>query len=109
MSTAYRHFLKVLEKWPADPLRPHISFQNIQGQRMEKLFRDKNPLWTEDIAMKKVLPLERLLANELKKKYPLSAKTMEPASNPNYYTRLLKEIHRTSPLSRMERIRSWFR
>ncbi|CAO3702173.1 hypothetical protein G6F56_008820 [Rhizopus delemar] len=87
----YRSFLKVVEKWPVDKVRPNRDLKQIITTRVEESFRNEN---TVDIAQaeKQLFALEKMLNNEFKNKYPLSEKILVPASNPNYYSKLVSAL-----------------
>ncbi len=91
MTTTYRHFLRALEKWPKDPMRPYISFPQTMRGRVEQA---KEKGWKEADAQRQLSALESLLADEFKQAYPLSDKTLAPVSNPHYYERLAAELHK---------------
>lgn len=105
----YRHFLRALDKWPNDPLRPYVSFEKMMRARLDAQFRTENPIWDEKEAARQLHALELLLRDELKKKYPLSPKILEPASNPRYYTRLIEELERSAQNRPVSWIRNFFR
>lgn len=65
----YRSFLKVVQKWPVDKVRPTRDLKQILTTRVEETFR--KPLANEatlDMAKaeRELLSLEKLLNNEFK-------------------------------------------
>ncbi|KAG2198025.1 hypothetical protein INT47_004992 [Mucor saturninus] len=91
----YRSFLKVIQKWPADKVRPTRDLKGVLTTRVEETFR--KPLANEgslDIvkAQRELVALEKLLNNEFKEKHPLSDKILSPASNPDYYSSLVNSL-----------------
>ncbi|KAI9314521.1 hypothetical protein BX666DRAFT_1879563 [Dichotomocladium elegans] len=92
----YRRYLRLVRDWPADKVRPKRDMKQVLSQRVEETFR--RPLQNEhepfDMidAKKQLEALEKLLDNEFKNKYPLSDKILSPASNPNYYSRLVSTL-----------------
>lgn len=70
----YRSFLKVVQHWPADKVRPTRDLKQVLTARVEETFR--KPLANEatlDIAkaQRELLALEKLLNNEFKEKVGL--------------------------------------
>lgn len=63
----YRSFLKVVEKWPVDKVRPNRDLKQIITTRVEENFRNESTL---DItrAQKELFALEKLLNNDFKQK-----------------------------------------
>lgn len=67
----YRSFLKVIQKWPADKVRPTRDLKQVLTTRVEETFR--KPLANEatlDFAQaeRELFALEKLLNNEFKEK-----------------------------------------
>ncbi|KZF24553.1 hypothetical protein L228DRAFT_245517 [Xylona heveae TC161] len=105
---AYRHYLRILRRWPKDLLRPEVTFQNAMRKRLEQRFGPSavaaNP--QDKAAEKSITPsqlnetaelaqvnaLYSLLENRYSKKYPTSPSLMRPASNPGYYEDLIAEL-----------------
>ncbi|KAL9557995.1 hypothetical protein MBANPS3_001142 [Mucor bainieri] len=91
----YRSFLKVIQKWPVDKVRPNRDLKQVLSTRIEETFR--KPLLNEETldvaqAEKELLALEKLLNNEFKEKYTLSEKILSPASNPKYYSGMVSSL-----------------
>lgn len=38
MQVAYKHYLRALNRWPVDLLRPEVSFQKAMRRRIDKRF-----------------------------------------------------------------------
>ncbi|KAI9280738.1 hypothetical protein BY458DRAFT_500222 [Sporodiniella umbellata] len=87
----YRSFLKVVERWPVDKVRPNRDLKQIITTRVEESFRNQNSVDISQ-AQKQLLALEKMVDNEFKNKYPLSEKILNPASNPNYYSKLVSAL-----------------
>ncbi|KAI7848486.1 hypothetical protein BDC45DRAFT_574841 [Circinella umbellata] len=109
--TLYRNYLKLVRDWPADKVRPNRDMKQVLTQRVEETFRrpledDSVPFNFKD-AQNQLEALEKLLHNEYKNKYPLSDKILSPASNPNYYARLVstlgatKDTEKKGPLAKL--------
>lgn len=67
----YRSFLKVIQKWPVDKVRPTRDLKQVLTTRVEETFR--KPLANQaqlDFAQaqKELFALEKLLNNEFKEK-----------------------------------------
>jgi hypothetical protein len=67
----YRSFLKVIQKWPVDKVRPTRDLKQVLTTRVEEKFR--KPLANEatlDFAQaeRELVALEKLLNNEFKEK-----------------------------------------
>lgn len=67
----YRSFLKVVQKWPADKVRPTRDLKQVLTTRVEETFR--KPLANEATldfakAERELFALEKLLNNEFKEK-----------------------------------------
>lgn len=92
-----QHYSRLLTRWPVDRLRPaERSFQNVVlRKRLEAA-----PSGSGD-EKREVNAAYLLLDNALSRQYPLSASTMKPASNPNHYTELEKELNEVPD-------RTWF-
>jgi len=98
-SIAYKHYLRALSRWPVDALRPETQFQNAVRRRIGKQFlptsasKDSGtPVMNEMAELEQANALYSLLENRYSNKYPVSAFLMSPASNPTYYTDLVKEL-----------------
>lgn len=71
IQSLYRSFLKVIQKWPADKVRPTRDLKQVLTTRVEETFR--KPLANEatlDFAQaeRELFALEKLLNNEFKEK-----------------------------------------
>ncbi|PQE32387.1 hypothetical protein CJF32_00001141 [Rutstroemia sp. NJR-2017a WRK4] len=96
-SVAYKHYIRGLSRWPKDILRPETQFTDVIRRRIDKKFLPAAngsaaaPV-NEKAELRQVNALYSLLEDRYKRKYPLSDKIMKPASNPNLYQDLLKEL-----------------
>jgi hypothetical protein len=63
--TIYRSFLKVIQKWPVDKVRPNRDLKQILATRVEESFRNEQTLNVQD-AKKQLIALEKLLNNDFK-------------------------------------------
>ncbi|RKP09834.1 hypothetical protein THASP1DRAFT_28382 [Thamnocephalis sphaerospora] len=94
----YRSFLRLVDQWPNDPLRPKANFRVALRQAVHDRFRA--PGDAADIARRvraadeQQRALELLLSNHYKQESPLSSRTLRPAGNPTYYDKLLRELER---------------
>ncbi|CAO3616821.1 unnamed protein product [Mucor hiemalis] len=76
----YRSFLKVIQKWPVDKVRPTRDLKQVLTTRVEETF--KKPLANEATlnfaqAEKELVALEKLLHSEFKEKFPLSDRNLD--------------------------------
>ncbi|KAI9738335.1 MAG: hypothetical protein M1834_008833 [Cirrosporium novae-zelandiae] len=115
--TLYKNWLRALSRWPADPLRPDVSFQKAMLRRVEKHFNPattvsensttKNPAQSTVVKVNKAVEMQQLnmlnafLDNKYQKKYALSDNTLKPLSNSDYYKNLIIELDEAPN-------RSWF-
>ncbi|KAH9922308.1 uncharacterized protein BXZ73DRAFT_91601 [Epithele typhae] len=72
--------------WPVDPFRPHVQVRVL----LESLA--DHPRLTPEA----VKAMEGLRSNTIKKKYPLPAKILKPASMPLHYTRLVEAFEKSA-------------
>ncbi|KAI0651304.1 hypothetical protein C8Q79DRAFT_1004608 [Trametes meyenii] len=77
---------RTVAKWPGDPFRPNVQLKTF----LESLAEHPNLTPTA------VRAAEALQGNEFQTKYALSAKTLQPASFPNYYTRLVEAFDKSA-------------
>jgi len=63
----YRSFLKVIQKWPIDKVRPNRDLKQVLSTRIEETFRNQETLNVAQ-AKKELVALEKLLNNEFKEK-----------------------------------------
>ncbi|KAL2057693.1 hypothetical protein ABVK25_002077 [Lepraria finkii] len=115
-----KHYQRILSQWPVDLLRPEVSFQktiqrridtqlkhpttppqdNVVSNQTQASVQISRP-FNEQSELEQVNVLYSFLENRYTKIYPLSERTMKPASNPKYYDDLLKELNEAPT-------RSWF-
>ncbi|KAF9548898.1 hypothetical protein EC957_005250 [Mortierella hygrophila] len=109
----YRSFLRVINKWPADPIRPTRNMKTALRSQVTESFR--SPLTTgtgnQDTlasrikdAQAQLEALQKITHNEFKQKYPLSSKLLTPASNPNYYSKLVDMLEKETAKKNFEAI-----
>ncbi|KDQ07550.1 hypothetical protein BOTBODRAFT_139964 [Botryobasidium botryosum FD-172 SS1] len=79
MATRIKSLQHIVKSWPTDPLRPNIQFRNYL------LSLDESSMSSNSVQA-----LRLLAEGSLQKKYPLSERTLKPASMPEYYNRLLE-------------------
>ncbi|KAI9816937.1 MAG: hypothetical protein M1826_001709 [Phylliscum demangeonii] len=99
-SVVYKHFIRALNRWPKDLLRPEASFPDAMRRRLDQRLK---PTATDGPAvsmlehnaeaeLEQVNALYSLLEDRYRRKHPVSEAFMKPASNPNHYTALLAEL-----------------
>ncbi|PSK53885.1 hypothetical protein B9Z65_7691 [Elsinoe australis] len=108
-----KHYARLASRWPQDVLRPETQFQKVLMARTESApspnpeiqgFLEKvlGPGQTpRAVELKEVNALYSLLENRYSKASPLSTDMMKPKSDPEYYSRLERELKATPS-------RSWF-
>ncbi|KAF8556772.1 hypothetical protein OG21DRAFT_1596292 [Imleria badia] len=86
-ASKYAQKLKTIAAaWPTDPFRPNMQLKTF----FESLAT--HPRLTPDA----VQSARVLLDNDVQHKYPLSKKTLEPASMPRHYQRLMQGYERSA-------------
>ncbi|KAF9971328.1 hypothetical protein BGZ73_005751 [Actinomortierella ambigua] len=96
----YRSYLRVVNKWPTDHIRPNRNLKTALRSQVDESFRSTTPLSADTLAarlqdgQRQLDALKRIANNEFKQKYPLSPKLLTPASNPNYYTKLVDMLEK---------------
>ncbi|SCZ92528.1 BZ3500_MvSof-1268-A1-R1_Chr5-2g07946 [Microbotryum saponariae] len=106
-------------QWPKDPLRPTLQFSDSLQAAVDRVFATPTP--AAELGQKQILKaqemhdsLTRLLANDalksapphltdsnflallLTRQYPMTQKTLQPASFPKHYARMQDGIARAS-------------
>ena len=82
-----QQYSRLLNRWPVDRLRPaERHFQRLLQQRIQAA-----PAGERDES-REVNAAYLLLDNSLRKRYPVSESLMHPASKPDHYTALEKEL-----------------
>ncbi|KAK4446129.1 cytochrome B pre-mRNA-processing protein 6 [Podospora aff. communis PSN243] len=89
---------RVLELWPKDPLRPNLQLQDVMAKRLaagslappRAVYSDQSAKAAAEL--KQLEALEALPGNKFMRRYPLTARTMQPKSNPTYFNDLLAEL-----------------
>ncbi|MCJ1274181.1 hypothetical protein MMC21_001976 [Puttea exsequens] len=107
-----RHYQRIINNWPVDLLRPDVSLQKALQYRIDTKLKPSRSLlqnnvianeaqatvptpvpFDEKSELEQVNVLYSFLENRYTKKYPLSQKMRRPASNPDYYDNLMKELN----------------
>ncbi|OBZ84849.1 hypothetical protein A0J61_07101 [Choanephora cucurbitarum] len=88
----YRSYMRIVRDWPEDKVRPNRGMKQVLEKRVEETFRTAHPDIHLEKAKKELESLELLLENTFKEKYPISEKILTPASNPNYYSKLISSL-----------------
>ncbi|KAF8477279.1 hypothetical protein BDZ91DRAFT_708977 [Kalaharituber pfeilii] len=83
---------RIANKWPVDPLRTELSFNNFLRARAATLESNPNAKFGNSDMQAQVKALEGLVENSWLKKYPITDRTLKPASKPEYYEKLRKEL-----------------
>ncbi|KAI0867927.1 hypothetical protein GGS24DRAFT_507310 [Hypoxylon argillaceum] len=92
--------LRALNEWPKDTIRPEVQFQTV----LRKRFEQPKLSLSEEEQLKEANALYSLLDNRYKKTYPITGSLLQPRSNPNYFTNLLKELEEAPNRTFMERL-----
>ncbi|KAF9322811.1 hypothetical protein BGZ91_004038 [Linnemannia elongata] len=109
----YRSFLRVINKWPADPIRPTRNMKTALRSQVTESFRSPLAAGTgsQDTLASRIKDaqvqleaLQKITHNEFKQKYPLSPKLLTPASNPNYYSKLVDMLEKETAKKNFEAI-----
>ncbi|KAI0742698.1 hypothetical protein C8Q80DRAFT_1109542 [Daedaleopsis nitida] len=86
-AASFRHQLqKIAANWPGDPFRPNVQLKTFLASLAE------HPSLTPTA----VRATRALRDDEFKTKYALSAKTLQPASMPHHYTRLVEAFDKSA-------------
>ncbi|KIM60227.1 hypothetical protein SCLCIDRAFT_1216991 [Scleroderma citrinum Foug A] len=85
-SKASQRLLKIAAAWPTDPFRPNIQLKTF----LQSLASHPN------LTPGAVQAAQGLLDNNIQKNYPLSSKTLQPASMPKHYERLVQGYERSA-------------
>ncbi|KAG0086632.1 hypothetical protein BGZ93_011408 [Podila epicladia] len=106
----YRAYLRVISKWPADPIRPTRNMKTALRSQVTESFRSLNNQADTSVAQRiadaqvQLQALQKITRNEFKQKYPLSPKLLTPASNPNYYSKLVDMLEKETAKKNFEAI-----
>ncbi|TIA25178.1 hypothetical protein D6C81_01998 [Aureobasidium pullulans] len=114
---ASKHYARILSQWPVDRLRPEISFQSVLKKRLEAApvaqVNQANTAQTQAPKarneLREINALYSLLENRYSSTYPLSNAMMHPASAPEHYTTLIKELDEVPDRTFFQRIASRFK
>ncbi|KAG1759957.1 hypothetical protein EDD22DRAFT_110299 [Suillus occidentalis] len=85
-SKATQKLSSIVSSWPVDPFRPNIQLKNF----LKSL--SAHPKLTSEA----VQSAQLLRDNAVQKKYSLSTKTLQPASMPRHYERLVEGYERSA-------------
>ncbi|KAK8156598.1 hypothetical protein IWX90DRAFT_483183 [Phyllosticta citrichinensis] len=93
-----RHYARIIAKWPADPLRPALSFQKALAahQKSATTTTTTTAAATQQQQNKDVNALYSLLDDRYKRAYPLSARFLKPNSKASYYDDLVAELEQST-------------
>ncbi|KAH9856370.1 hypothetical protein C2E23DRAFT_882441 [Lenzites betulinus] len=90
MSTAVtplkQQMQRVAAKWPGDPFRPNVQLKTFLTSLAEH----------PNLTPSAIRATRALMNGEFKAKYALSEKTLQPASAPHYYTRLVEAFDKSA-------------
>ncbi|THX37582.1 hypothetical protein D6D10_05769 [Aureobasidium pullulans] len=114
---ASKHYARILSQWPVDRLRPEISFQSVLKKRLQAApvaqVNQANTAQTQAPKarneLREINALYSLLENRYSSTYPLSNAMMHPASAPEHYTTLVKELDEVPDRTFFQRIASRFK
>ncbi|CAG8533072.1 1785_t:CDS:2 [Paraglomus brasilianum] len=105
----YRHFLRTLKLWPPDDLRPNRSLRNVLYGQIREEFRKNLNVEDPEISRKlmeeakmEYIALQKLVGNEYKEKYALSARIFKPSKKPSHYKNLLAQLEKAAKKKRDE-------
>ncbi|MCJ1481265.1 hypothetical protein MMC06_001422, partial [Schaereria dolodes] len=87
----YKHYRRVIGRWPVDRLRPEVSFQKVVQQRMEKNFKLSSSEPEEYVVAKEVQGIVPAPVRA-DAKTELEQRLMSPLSHPTYYRELITEL-----------------
>ncbi|KAF2433718.1 hypothetical protein EJ08DRAFT_628366 [Tothia fuscella] len=96
-----KHYSRILQSWPKDPLRPEVSFQKVIERRLAAA-QTVSPE-SEATELRNINALYSLLDNRYRKKYPAPARLFKPTSNPAYYDDLIHELSQAPNRSWLQR------
>ncbi|KAJ9117838.1 hypothetical protein QFC20_000118 [Naganishia adeliensis] len=124
VSAVYRQLLQIVRALPRDPLRPSLQLNETLESAVNRAFGVKQaatatsanealPLTIaehvrpedEALATKALEVLQELKDDKALHAYPLTAKTLQPPTDPYYYTRLIQGVG----LSSQGKTRSWWK
>ena len=110
---AFKHWTRILQRWPVDRVRPEkVSFQTVMKARLgkhntgvsgnnaaesinanEAMVSAVEPSrWNENAEMVQANALYALLENRFAKDYPMDQTLRKPASDPEHYDNLVREM-----------------
>ncbi|KAK5108656.1 hypothetical protein LTR62_008147 [Meristemomyces frigidus] len=88
------HYSRLLSRWPTDRIRPvERHFQNLLRERIKQTIGSNTSTSTSTSnGGREVNAAYLLLDNTFTKQYPLPEAMMKPASMPDHYTNLAREL-----------------
>ncbi|KAH0282197.1 hypothetical protein M436DRAFT_67265 [Aureobasidium namibiae CBS 147.97] len=109
---ATKHYTRILQQWPVNRLRPELTFQALLKKRIEaapvaqvnetNTARAQPPKPRHEA--REINALYSLLENRYSTVYPLSNAMMHPASSPEHYTTLVRELDQVPDRSFFQRL-----
>ncbi|CUS11405.1 unnamed protein product [Tuber aestivum] len=127
-SALQKQYMTLLSHWPADPLRPNLSFPDTLRRRVEQELGTPHPpesspqtptntdakevgvgsKFDEGYEKRQLNALSSLLEDRYKKMYPITDRILMPKSQPDYYKKLLDELDVAPKRSWLEgQLNSW--
>ncbi|KAF9582424.1 hypothetical protein BGW38_000228 [Lunasporangiospora selenospora] len=107
----YRGYLRVISQWPSDPIRPTRNLKTaLRSQVYESFHAPASAGANETLASRiadgerQLEALQKICRSDFKHKYPLSPKLLTPASNPNYYSKLIDMLEKETAKKNIEAI-----
>ncbi|KAI9281463.1 hypothetical protein BY458DRAFT_486865 [Sporodiniella umbellata] len=91
IKSLYRSYLRIVKEWPEDKIRPNRGMKQILDKKVKDQFRSQHPIDFSK-AQQEMKVLDYMLDNKFQEKYPISEKILMPATNPNYYSRLVTTL-----------------
>ncbi|KAF2085311.1 hypothetical protein K490DRAFT_67730 [Saccharata proteae CBS 121410] len=96
-----KHYARLAQLWPKDPLRPTVSFPAALKARSLAAVSEAEEL-------RNINALYSLLDNRYTKAYPVSPNLLKPTSNPTYYEDLMVELSKAPERGWFERyVNKW--
>ncbi|KAB8282912.1 hypothetical protein B0I72DRAFT_139434 [Yarrowia lipolytica] len=104
-----KQILKKLDQWPMDSVKHYASFRDTMIEHYEPMV-NQTPTKTEQAFLEKQNEaFGVLLSDKYMKKFPLTAVTLEPPKDPEYYSRLVQDIGAPEDKSLLGKLRQYIR
>ncbi|RCH89852.1 hypothetical protein CU098_008544 [Rhizopus stolonifer] len=87
----YRSYLRIVKEWPEDKIRPSRGMKQLLDKKVKDQFRLQHTI-DYSKTQQEMKALDYLLDNKFQEKYPISEKILMPATNPNYYSKLISSL-----------------